>query len=332
MKALDKAYMLAYFQKRKEKFLSKNEKLIDLKIDLVRNFRDKFRNMSLKYELKTNKKNYVVRAKIHKHQDTPYREWSILKWLGRHDLAKFVSAPLDYSKELNIFFYAEAPGESMERLFWKQGADQHIQFVPDIAQFLQRLHKVPQPKFLPIKDEKQEKKERRHWFFLVRKCGRRFYPRYSKLLKKLGCFRYNNKDIFLNLHEFRIMHGDFHWGNIIKVKGQKSKVKGHFRVIDFGYSFLGDPLEDVGGFLAQTRSMLRYYCPDFLSLDKKIRNIFIKNYFGNPISKSVRLTYFEIQKILEMAAILVFVETKEENKSRGMERLLNRAEKKIEEL
>ena len=80
-KVLNKDYMFSFFKKRKQKFLSKNEKLIDLKINLVRNFRGRFRNMSLKYELSTNQGQKVVRAKIHQSQDTPQREWLVFNWL-----------------------------------------------------------------------------------------------------------------------------------------------------------------------------------------------------------------------------------------------------------
>ncbi|MDA2922213.1 aminoglycoside phosphotransferase family protein [Patescibacteria group bacterium AH-259-L07] len=341
-KALDKAYMLSLFKRRREKFLSKREKLVDIHIDLVRNFRGKFRNMSLKYELITNYGTTTVRAKIHKRQDTPYRAHNTLEWFKAHGLGKYTAQTLDYYRPLNMFFYKEAPGISFEELM-SQKPRFHIQFTPSIAQFLKKVHNISaQPRFLPIKDEEQEKKERRHWFFLVRKCAPQFYPLFSDNLKKLWRVRKQYEDLFLDRSQFRLVHGDFHWGNILtKIKNQKSKIKNYFKVIDFGYAFLGDPLEDVGGFLAQTDSMFHYYAPDFILNADIIRKRFIKNYFGSlggptsrqgRTSEQIRLYYFEIQKILEMAAIVAFLEQNPESKAKGMKRLLTKAEEKIKSL
>ncbi|MDA2935735.1 aminoglycoside phosphotransferase family protein [Patescibacteria group bacterium AH-259-L05] len=324
-KALDKTYIFSMFAKRKQKFLSLNENLVDIHIDLVRNFRGKFRNMSLKYELITNRGTKVVRAKIHKRQDTPYRAYSVLQWFKKHNLETYTAMALDYYRPLNMFFYKEAPGISFEELM-SQKPRIPIQFTPLIAQFLKQVHNISaQPRFLPIKDEGQGKKERRHWFFLVRKCAPQFYPLYSDTLKKLWVYKKQYEDLFLDRSQFRLVHGDFHWGNILK-----SSASG-FKVIDFGHAFLGDPLEDVGGFLAQTDSMFHYYAPDFISNADIIRKRFIQNYFGKHITKSeqIRLSYFEIQKILEMAAIVAFLEPNPGSKAKGIKRLLIKAEEKI---
>lgn len=331
-KALNKAYMFSIFKKRKQKFLSNKEELRDIHIDLIRNFRGKFRNMSLKYELITNYGAKVIRAKIHKNQDTPYRAYNVLKWFSAHGLKKYTVKALDYYRPLNMFFYKEVPGISFEDLM-SQKSCFHVQFTPLIAKFLKQVHAIShQPRFLPIKTTNQELKERRHWFFLVRKCAPEFYPLYSDLLKKLWKIRKKNKDLFLNRSRFRLVHGDFHWGNILKSPASD------FKVIDFGYAFLGDPLEDIGGFLAQTDSMFHYYAPDFISNTDIIRKRFIQSYFpssrlptstGGQEATQIRLHYFEIQKILEMAAIVAFVEPNPEPKSKGIKRLLKRAEEKL---
>ena len=234
--------------------------------------------------------------------------------------------PLDYFKPLNIFFYQEAPGISFEELFWKKISVQHLKFISLIAKYLKQIHQTPQPRFLPVKDIQKQKQERRHWFFLVKKCGSKFCPEFSRLLKALWVFKQKNQNIFLKSSQFKIVHGDFHWGNIIKNKDQ-------IIIIDFGYAFAGDNLEDVGGFLAQNDSMFRYYAPDFLSRAEKIRKLFLKSYFdsqGGPTEEENRhLLYFEIQKILEMAAILSLVEPNQEYKERGLTKLLSEAETKL---
>ena len=324
-KALDKEYMFSLFRKRRKNFLTAKAELIDLKIELIRNFRGKFRNMSLRYELLTNKGSKIVRAKIHNQQDIPQREWRILNWLKKFGLGKNVPCPLDYFAPLNIFFYREAPGISLEQLLSQQKIVIHLKSVGRIAQWLKRAHQISaKPNFLPLKTIKQELKERRHWFFLVRKCAPDFYGSFKKLLKELWYFKQKNKDLFLKHSQFGMVHGDFHWGNIIYAQNQ-------FRIIDFGYAFQGDPLEDAGGFLAQNTSMFRYYAPKFSQRGQRIRKIFLKNYFpkGLSISEEARLIYFEVQKILEMAAILALIEPNEENKARGITTLLKKAEEKL---
>ncbi|MCH7759400.1 phosphotransferase, partial [Patescibacteria group bacterium] len=135
-----------------------------------------------------------------------------------------------------------------------------------------------------------------------------------------------NKNLFLKSSQFKIVHGDFHWGNIIKDKDQ-------IRIIDFGYAFAGDKFEDVGGFLAQNDSMFRYYAPNFITRAEKIRRLFLKSYFSSPggptAEENRHLLYFEIQKILEMAAILSFVESNQEYKDRGLTKLLLEAKTKL---
>ncbi len=338
-KTLDKEYMFSFFKKRGQKFLSINEKLIDLKIDLIRNFQGKFRNMGLRYELiitpansplkrgrkRRGVRKKIVRARIHKYQDIPRREWRVLNYFKKVGLEKITPRPLDYFKPLNILFYLETPGYSFEGILAQRKPNILLRFVPLIAKWLNRIHGLNKRlAFLPVKTIQEEKRERQHWFFLVRKCMPSFYPLFSQLLKELWGLKQKNKGLFLKPSQYRLVHGDFHWGNIIRNKN-------NFRIIDFGTAFLGDPLEDIGGFLAQNDSMFRYYAPRFIKKSREIREVFLKNYFKKPFLKSqkCRLLYFEIQKILEMAAILALIESNEKNKTRGVARLLREAEKKI---
>ncbi len=325
---LDREYMFLFFKKRQKVFLKNKEKLMDLNIDLVRNFRGKFRNMSLKYELTTNYGRKTIRARIHKFQDSPLRDGRVLKFLKNNGLGKNIPRFLYYYKPLNILFYLEAPGISLEFLLASKKVNSLLKFTPRITVYLRKIHNLKRkPLFLPIKDVKQEKKEHRHWFFLVRKCGPELYQRFSLLLKELWLLRRNKKELFLISSGFSLVHSDFHWGNVV-CQGKR------FFFFDFCYAFYGDPLEDVGGFLAQNDSMFRYYAPGLISKAKKIRQNFLKAYFRGLPDKSqqFRLLYFEIRKTLEMAAILSLVEINKDNKIKGMTTLLAKAEIKLKEL
>ncbi|MDD5625654.1 MAG: phosphotransferase [Patescibacteria group bacterium] len=328
-KSLDKKHMLLLFQKRRKNFLTKGEKLLDLQIELVRNFCGKYRNMSLKYTLITNHGIKNIRAKIHRRQDIPYREWKTLNWLKSKGFKQNIPHFLDYDPSLNIYFYLETPGFSLENLMAQGKINNQINLIKPIVRCLKKMHNISseKPDFLPIKTLEKEKWEYRHWYFLVRKCAKDFYPEFSFLLKQLWQFRQKNKEIFKN--NFGLVHGDLHWGNIIS---QNKK----FKIIDFSYAFWGDPLEDVGGFLAQNDSMFRYYAPKLKKQSQEIRNLFFKNYFTKQELEDrkikIRLLYFEIRKILEMAAILALVESNKENKAKGIEILLKQAEEKIKKL
>jgi thiamine kinase-like enzyme len=326
-KVLDYRYMLLFFEKRKNFFLNKKEELKDIKIDLVRNFRGKFRNMTLKYTLFTDFGEKIIRARTHKFQDSPRRDGNVLKFLNKNRLGDNIPLFIYYYQPLNILFYLETPGISSETLLSQKKIKPLLKIISLAAIFLKKIHHLKKGlSFLPIKDIKQEKKERRHWFFLVRKCAPEIYSEFYFLLKELWDLRKKHEEFFLTPSNFSLVHSDFHWGNIVCHQD-------NFFFIDFCYAFRGDPLEDVGGFLAQNDSMFRYYAP-YSSDGIKIRKKFLRSYFGGHINKNqqYRLLYFEAQKILEMAAVLSFVETNEEYKKRGMATLLSEARKKILEL
>jgi thiamine kinase-like enzyme len=322
-KVLDQDYMFSFFNKKKKFFLNSSEKLIGLKIHLLRNFQGKYQNMTLRYELLTSQKKKFFQARIHRYQDLPEREWKVFNYLREKGLSSFIPQKLYYYSPLNILFYLQIPGKSFENLLTQKKVNSFLKFTPLIAQTLFKIHLTQGPD-LPLKNKEQEKKERRHWFFLVRKCAPSFYPVFSQLLKRIWQLKQNK--LFLKPTEFKLVHSDFHWGNIIKNKDK-------FSFIDFSYAFCGDPLEDVGGFLAQNDSMFSYYASDHQEKKEKIRQAFIKNYFrsGISLSQQNRLFYFEIQKILEMAAILAFVEPNPRSKKQGMNNLFARARQKIKE-
>ncbi len=326
-RVLDREYMLLFFKKRQKVFLKNKEELTGLKVDLVRNFRGKFRNMTLKYTLITSSGRKVIRARVHKFQDPPLRDGNVLKFLAENKLGKNIPEFIYYYRPLNIMFYLETPGTSSEILLSRRKTRPLLKIVFQTAVSLKKIHQIKRkPSFLPIKDVNQEIRERRHWFFLVKKCAPKLYQDFFILLKELWILRKENEKFFSIQSDFGLVHSDFHWGNIICHRDR-------FFFIDFCYAFYGDPLEDVGGFLAQNDSMFRYYAPNS-PVKEKIRRIFLESYFPAPLTKSqqCRLLYFEIQKILEMAAILSLVETNEKYKIKGMTTLLAKAGIKLLEL
>ena len=316
--------MFFFFQKRKKTFLGANKQLKDIEINLNRNFLGKFRNISLRYALITNRGTKILRARAHKLQDTPEREWKVLNFLRKFNLARNLAKPVDYFSPLNIFFYEEAPGICGEKLLAERKIKPLLGVTPELAQVFKKIHSIKYKKnLLPIKDNGEDLKERRHWYFLVRKCCPELYSAFSQLLKTLWQFRCKNEIIFKR--PLALTHQDFHWGNVIISE------RGPVKIIDFSYTCYSDPFEDVGGFIAQTESMFRYYAPQFMAEKEKIIKIFLENYFQRAITPADKkaLFYFIIRKNLEIAAVLSFVISDKKAKVAGVKNHLAAAEREI---
>ena len=60
--------------------------------------------MSLGYELITDKGKKFIRARTHKYQDLPEREWKIANTLKKQGLGKNVIPVIEYFRPLNMLF------------------------------------------------------------------------------------------------------------------------------------------------------------------------------------------------------------------------------------
>lgn len=330
-KLLEKNWMKRFFAKRIRKYFPKARKINDLEIEILRNFLGKFKNLTVRYKLFLDFKNYQKRenvlAKINALTLTPKRCFMVAKILEKNN---FLDIPLvlDYLPSFNTFFYKEVKGECLQDLLQKKEINKILKIIPQIAFLLKKFHSLKIKNFFIIKDKKEELKEYRHWLFLMRKCAPRFEKRFKKIYYFLKNFKEKNKEIFLKEKDYLLTHNDFQFGNII-LSGKKIKI------IDFSESDLYEPLNDVGCFLSQTESMLRYYLPKkFLIYQKRIENLFLKNYFGRKIKKEeeMKIRFFKIRNFLQMAAILSFVIWPKRAKNFAVIKSLNLAEREVKQL
>lgn len=331
-RVLEYAWAKRFFKSRVKGYFPE-AKFLDVKIELVRNFRGKFRNLAIKYLLivgiKEGKKTKLIRARIDTLHNNPARQYQFLKYLYSRGFKNTIARPLEYMPSLNMLLYEDLPGIPFQSLLEEhKNLQSLLQLTPQITSWLKRFHKlkITSPKQFISRDIKVEKKDRQHWLFLLRKCAPEFYLVTKEILD--DCWQLRKKsNAFIKPKDFSLVHGDFHWGNII------SKANRKIGVLDFSDSLLADPLEDVARFMTQTWSMFRYYAPKKQSLGRKIVAKFLKCYFKKkPGSQElIRLYYFATNSLVQMAAIQALVETHEPAKKRSIEALLKEARRKLKE-
>jgi thiamine kinase-like enzyme len=332
-KVLEHAWVKRFFQNRAKKYFP-GAKLLDVEIELVRNFRGKFRNLAIKYLLTVilggGKKTKLIRARIDTLHNNPDRQYQFLKYLYSRGFKNTIARPLEYMPSLNMLLYEDLPGTPFQSLLEEhKNLQSLLQLTPQIASWLKRFHrlKITSPKQFISRDIKIEKEDRRHWLFLMRKCAPEFYRPTKEILD--DCWKIRKKsDAFIKPKDFSLVHGDFHWGNII------SKANRKIGVLDFSDSLLADPLEDVARFVTQTWSMFRYYAPRRKSLGQKIIEKFLKCYFKNGpnFGELTRFYYFATNSLVQMAAIQALVETHEPAKQKSIKILLKEAKNKLKKI
>ncbi|OQB44280.1 MAG: Phosphotransferase enzyme family protein [Parcubacteria group bacterium ADurb.Bin159] len=334
-KALDINWARDFFSPRIKKYFPGAQKLLNLDIKINRNFRGKFRNISLQYNLdiafKNKKKTKIVRAKINSLHLCPKRHYQSLCFLEENGFTGLVSHPLDYISSLNMILYENLEGINFQNMLEEhKNLNPLLTNTPAIANFLYKLHHLPIPpksrNLFRKGGEYLELSSRRHWAFLVRKCAPEFYPQMRYLLDEL--WQEKKKQGISYKGPLVLIHRDFHWGNIILIE------QGKIGVIDFGDSCLDDPLIDVASFIVQTESMFRYYCPSKERIKNKIIDSFCENYFQKNISdlEKKRLFYLKSNKYLQIAAIHAFIEPNPQYKSQGLKILLEKAEESLNNL
>jgi len=306
----------------------KNFKKVNLvKIEILRNFLGKFKNLTVRYKLVSKKKEINILAKINALTLAPRKWYQVVKILEGKNF-KEIPEIFGYLKRYNTVFYKEIEGESLQDLLSKKKIRIILKLVPQIAKILKKFHSLKIKKFFIVKNKKEEKKEHRHWLFLIKKCAPKFLKRFKKIYYSLIKFKKRKAIFFLKEKDYILTHGDFHFGNLILTD---RKIK----IIDFSESELYDPLNDVACFLSQSDSMLRYYFPkNFKNYHKKVENLFLKNYFKKGLNKEEkkRIGFFKVRNFLQMAAILSIVVWPKKDKILAVKKSLDLAEKELNRL
>lgn len=311
-----------------KKYFSGLKKIDDFKIEILRNFLGKFRNLTVRYIFLLNfgkiKKEERILAKINTLALASKKWFEACKILKKRG---FIEIPevLDYLPGFNTVLYREIKGESLQDLLGQKKISKILKVIPKIALTLKNFHFLKIKKLFIVKNKKEEKREHQHWLFLIKKCAPRFAKRFKKIYYSLIRFKEKNKSLFLEEKDYILTHGDFHFGNIILTNNG-------IKIIDFSETEIYDPLNDVASFLSQTESMLKYYFPKkFLIYQKKIENLFLRNYFNRKMKREegTRINFFKVRNFLQIAAILSLMTWPPKDKILAVKKSLNLAEKEL---
>lgn len=330
-KLIEPDFVINLLSKRIKKYYPGVKKIDHLQIEILRNFLGKFKNLTLAYKLILNFRNYkkekIILAKANRLYDNSKRWFKAAKILEKQGF-KEIPQILDYLPSFNAVLYKKVKGECLQDLLAQKQTKKILEVIPKTSFFLKKLHSLKIKKTLPIKNKEEEIKEYRHWLFLIRKCSPKFLKRFKKIYFLLIRFEKENEEIFLHQKNYSLTHGDLHFGNIIL---SDKKIK----IVDFTDVHFYDPLDDVARFLTQNESMLDYYQPkNFLTLEKKIEDLFLKNYFKREINKEekIRIIFFKIRNFLQMAAILSFITWPLRDKFLAVKKSLDLAERELKRL
>lgn len=306
-----------FFRKNFRKYFPEAKILKKVEIEIVRNFLGAFKNMVIKYTLYTDKGEKIVWGRTSKKRDYPKRYFEVLKTLEKNNLNISPHA-YDLWQKTNTVTIENFPGISFQNYLEKEQYKPIFKNIKKIAKVLKTLHQIPNEKLSPylraLDDRILIERENFHWRYLIRKC----YPKAEKEFN----FYLEKIDKLFNLyqgHFFKnrsLVHGDFHFGNILERKGR-------IFLIDYSDSSVSDPLKDVANFLVHARSMVRYYSfKKYPELYLKINSLFLKSYFNRPLKKEelLRFYHWQIRTVCQMTAIFVMV-IKDE---RGKRRIVNK--------
>jgi aminoglycoside phosphotransferase (APT) family kinase protein len=294
-------FMAGLFRRRAFKYFGQPSLSFKLsRLEIVRNFLNKFTNLALKYTLLVNGKKIIIRGRADATNDAPQRCFRVLQLLKKSGFAH-APVPLDYLPQFNLLLYKDIPGVPLsEMLNSQEGALIVFALIPSLAKLLKEFHAIPPDKlsydiFQKSKDILQ--KETKHWLSLVKKGPQGVQKEYQTRISKMLIFLPYLKP----LAQGSLVHGDFHLGNIIAYRHR-------LYFFDFGDSCRSDPFEDIGRFLAQTRLMTWHRFPhEFLPRYDKILSFFLGSYFGRDLTASerFRLAFWELFSLFQMSAIFI---------------------------
>lgn len=344
---LEPKWAINFFSPKIKKYWPKAKKIFSVKIDLLRVFLN-YERLSCRYHFvlltskgKKEKKDVILKVqKIKKgflwppRIGTTKRDFLALNFLSKNKL-NIAPKALDFYPQINAYAYEEVPGFILKQLLPKNKKPQikkFLNYLPDLAQTIRKVHAIKKrPPYATPNFEKKITHQFSNSLHLIKKFYPNGYKKFQMLLNTLKIFNKKYYHELFNKKNFSLTHGDFQIDNIIVSK------KGKIILIDWADSDFFNPLDDLGSFFAQTELHLKYILPrDYKILFKKIKKIFIQNYFKNnfKLSHQRQIDYFAAADILRIITFLSFTQSNWHpvKYSKMTESLLAYAEKKINNL
>ncbi len=326
-KILDEKFIKQLFSKAVQ--TNYKTKLSRVTIKVERNFLRKFETLALRFTLYLkNGKRVYWRGNATIHDQSPYytyRAFTYLKKLGYQDMVPLI---FDYRKSLNLLYYQEMPGKTIQNLIDTKNIGNLENLVKKTAQLLKKIHQIhPDKKDIPLWTKQMEKKERLKEISLVKKSYKNNRGRFQKIFQELERKRQKLSNYFNNQKNYRLCHGDFHPGNVLIHKDKLS-------VIDFGSARYYEPCFDVARFTIQLELMIRLqFKKRHAEIVKPLQQLFLKEYFGKSMGKVDRfkVKYYEIRHLQQIASIISIIELKDHQEN-AMNAFFEIAQKRLKKL
>ncbi|MFH1657034.1 MAG: aminoglycoside phosphotransferase family protein [bacterium] len=290
LKTLDKDYLLRFFKNKKDFYFPGSKNIADLKIKRISPLWAK-QNCLAKYVITfADKKTKTVRGTAGS-GPTKKGTVKIADYLYHHGFNQgnlIISRPLDFIAAANLFFYEEAPGQTLLEKLRTVELSEAENYFSEIAAWLTKLHALPSKKF---------KKAR----FIGVKGYAKIFSQIEKLTPEL-------KKELIPLEEVEfidkvwekdnvLIHNDFYLRNIIV---NNKRIYG----IDFDLAGIGPRLMDLASFYGSFEFPPEIWNLNFANQEKKeLQEVFLKSY-----CQLNKINYGETKKELKKFLLKIFLD------------------------
>lgn len=307
---LDEVYMKKIFQRNLNDFFPRAKKILYFSAKKINALSSK--SFLVCYDFDLMYENNLVKSEIVRGNRVKKDTYLLMTYLWRQFLKKnqyAIPKPLYYFDRTEFILYKEFRGEIL-RDYDYDGQTLEITF-PLVAKRLAQLHtfKLPKIGYFPINNEAD---------FLehVYKKINDYAPAYKKSYRQIINDLLTMENAVYQPKNFVINHDDFQASNIIYDKRSKN-----IGIIDFAFSSLYTPANDVGTFLAHLVTMLN---PHF---NKKeiifFQKLFLENYLKYVPKNTKRavlkqLEIFRVRNALNIIDVALSVFIYSTNKKRKL--------------
>lgn len=325
----NRSYMTRFFAHKVTTYFP-GQKLKNLQLEVVRNFLEMNETVALKFTLLLNNgKKVIFRGSATSVDKSPRNTYLAFFYLKQTGYPETVPKIFDYDSKLNLQFYQELPGTTIQALIDDKKITKLKPLIQQSAYLIKKIHQIkPAGRKLSYRTKGWENKERAKEAGLVKKCYKQDHGRFTAIRKEADLKRKKWQKHFYQTKNYRLNHGDYHPGNVIVNRGQA-------KIIDFSAGSFYEPTYDTSRFLIQLEMMLRYHFSDsYLKIAKPLLTAFRRAYYGNKISlaNQFKIKYYEIQHILQIMSIIAFIENKQPYQEVSMESFYKIAEARLKKL
>lgn len=296
---LDEIYMKKFFRRHLKKFFPRAEKILYFSSHKINALSSK--SFLVYYDLDLLYKNNFTKSEIVRGNHVNKTTYQLMGYLWREFLKKnqyAIPKPLYYFEKINFVLYKEFRGEILR----DYAANKKIleTTFPSVAKRLAQIHAFKPPKIDSFSIE-TEREFLENVYQKIKDFAPTFKKDYRQIIDQLLVL----EKIIYQPQNFAINHNDFQASNIIYDKRSKN-----IGIIDFAFSDLYLPANDVGTFLSHLTVMVN---PHFSQKETiNLQKLFLKNYLKHLPQKLTRnvleqLEIFRIRNALNILKVALSV-------------------------